>query len=140
MVSWWVGSLVINRSFAGYTIIVNRLIYITGPTDVFDPHPYKRQKAVYANLDVIRETCKSIVTLRPGWLPVAPQLTFGEWLFEPWYPNHALPDCRELIGRCDAMLVLPGWEMSAVCAQEIRKMRDLNKPIYNNVSEIAKWS
>jgi len=117
---------------------MNRLIYISAPVDVFDHHPYKRQDAVRVNLSAIREACMQIIVHRDGWLPVAPQLTFGEWLFDHRYHPTALPECRELLVRCDAMLVLPGWEMSATCAAEIRTMRKLNKPIFNSVSEILK--
>lgn len=115
-----------------------RLIYICGPVDAFEQHPYKRQNEVRDNLQAISDACMQVIIHRSDWLPVAPQLTFGEWLFDHRYRLPLLPDCMELLVRCDGMLVLDGWEMDAQCSKEIRKMRELNKPIFNSVSEILK--
>lgn len=117
---------------------MSRLIYISGPVDSFNNHPYERQREVHRNIQAIRHVCMQIVIHRSEWLPVAPQCTFYEFLFDKTYKPGLLPNTLELLTRCDAMIVLPGWEIDAQCSKEIRLMRQLNKPIFNNVSEITK--
>lgn len=109
-----------------------RLVYISAPVDAFNAHPYRRQDEVHANVSKIRDTCVLIHTHRKSWLPVTLAPLQCEYLFN----DMLIPNNCELLARCDAVLVLPGWETSAQCAAEIRQARKLNRPIYNNVSEL----
>lgn len=113
-----------------------KLLYLCAPLDVFDDHPYRRQQSVRNNLAKINEACLMVNRLRKTWLPLAPHLQFGEWLFDPRYPTHAIPSGVELLRRCDGVLLLPGWEYDAQCAAELRVAAEMKKPVYNGVGEL----
>lgn len=113
-----------------------KLLYVCAPLDVFDSHPYRRQQGVRSNVAKINEACLMVNRLRKKWLPLATQIQFAEWLFEPRYESALLPVCHELLARCDGVLLLPGWEYDARCAAELRIARDMKKPVYNGVGDL----
>lgn len=113
-----------------------KLLYVCAPLDVFELHPYERQRLVRENIKRINEACFMVEKLRETWIPLAPQLMFGEWLFDPRYKPSAIPNCVELLRRCDGVLLLPKWEYDAQCAAELRVARDMKKPVYNGIGEL----
>jgi len=59
---------------------------------------------------------------------------FGTLTEEFWYEG-----TLELLKRCDAMILVPGWEDSKGVREEIRYAHGANLPIFNRVDELKTW-
>ena len=57
--------------------------------------------------------------------------TLGE---EFWYEG-----TLELLRRCDAMILTPGWEGSRGVASEIKEADKLGIPVFERMDELKKW-
>lgn len=80
-----------------------------------------------------------LLVVQLGAMPLIPHantgLTFfgvGEEAF--WYEG-----TLELLRRCDAMILVPGWEGSRGVASEIEEAKNLMIPIFERVDELRIW-
>lgn len=51
-----------------------------------------------------------------------------------WYPG-----TMELLRRCDAMIIVPGWEGSKGVAMEIEEAKKISMPVFERVEELKTW-
>lgn len=45
----------------------------------------------------------------------------------------------EILGRCDAILCVPGWEQSVGAKGEVQLARSLGLPVFQLISELQSW-
>ena len=69
-----------------------------------------------------------------GWFPVIPHLNTAKIEdYAPWLPDEFYLDgTLELMRKCDAVCLLPGYEFSEGTAGEIAEARRLGIPVYTS--------
>ena len=71
----------------------------------------------------------------PGWENYE-TLKDGEWVAgENFYLIGTLELCR----RCDALILVQGWEKSAGARAEATEMRKLGRPVFFDIESLRRW-
>ena len=100
------------------------LIYVAGK------YRAATREAVAANIEAARQL--GIEAARLGWYPVIPHCNTAH--MELATPEHAdafwLNGTLELMRRCDALVLVPGWESSEGTLAEITEADRLRIPVY----------
>ena len=106
------------------------LIYIAGP------YRAKTREGVALNIESARATAVEVA--RRGWFPAIPHtMTGGLELVLPELDDaYWLEGTMELMRRCDAVVLCPGWERSRGTAAEIAEAERLGIPIYKTTADI----
>ena len=115
------------------------LIYVAGK------YRAATREAVAANIEAARQL--GIEAARLGWYPVIPHCNTAH--MELATPQHGdqfwLQGTLELMRRCDALVLVPGWETSEGTQGEIAEADRLQIPIYRSpdllpgASEFIAW-
>lgn len=106
-----------------------KLLYCAGP--------YRADTAwgTHQNIQEAWRTAYAVVSTMPGWFPVTPHLCTQN--MDGIAPDkYFLDGTEELLCRCDAVLLLPGWEKSAGTANEILVAHREMIPVYHSLSEV----
>ena len=78
--------------------------------------------------------------LEIGACPICPHLNFAfmEEVVDVSY-QQVLNTCFHLVTKCDAILMIKGWEKSSGASKERLWAKDLNLPIFYNPNQVKKW-
>lgn len=107
-----------------------KVVYVVGP------YRAATQEEVSRNIERAREAGQALQ--RAGLCAVVPHLNFGSC--EGLTDQDVLDACLELVGRCDALLLLlPGWEASSGSHLEFMKADRLRKPTFLSVEAVKLW-
>lgn len=112
------------------------LIYIAGKytAKTYSEIDNNIKKAELAAVEVI-----SKLGLK-GWFPITPHLNTAHFeIYEPALPidyHYWIDGTAELLKKCDAILMLPGWEESSGARGEKEIAEKLGIPVFYNVDEI----
>lgn len=110
-----------------------RLLYLAGPYSAPTP------EGVAANVAAAVAEAKKIAARFPGIFPVVPH-TFsggGGWgQSYRWWIDGTL----EVMRRCDAVLMLPGWARSKGAQEELREAERLGKPVLLDWNYLGRWA
>lgn len=103
-----------------------KLIYVAAP------YRAETKQAVARNIEAAKHVGQLMA--RKGWMPVMPTANTG--LFDFDYPSLQdddfwLDGTLELMRRCDAVVLTPGWEDSKGCLNEIRVARELGMKVWH---------
>lgn len=72
-----------------------------------------------------------------GWFPVIPHSNTGHLDKKAKRPDEFwLEGTMEMMRRCDAVLLCPGWTTSSGTKAEIREAQALGIPIYEHYTEL----
>lgn len=85
------------------------LVYVAGP------YSAPTREGVAANIAKAEAIGKAII--QAGYVPVIPHRITGHWETDPTFDHWTHDDwmqrfCLPLLDRCDAILMMPGWEHS----------------------------
>jgi hypothetical protein len=116
-----------------------KLLYLAGP------YRGATAWAIHRNIMEALDVGADVVRLLGGedWFPVIPQANTQH--FDGLAPDeYFLDGTLELLRRCDAVLMLPGWELSAGAAAERAEAERLGIPVYESLRDvpglgIAEW-
>jgi len=101
-----------------------KLIYIAGP--------YRAKTKARRDLHIEQAKLTAVLLLEKGWFPVSPILNtarFEEYC--PWVDDQVfLNGTLDLMSRCDAVCLLPGYEFSEGTAGEIAEARRIGMKVY----------
>lgn len=106
------------------------VIYVAGP------YRGPSREAIELNIQVARKV--GALAARKGWSPIIPHANTG-------HLDVIVPDCSEqfwldatleLMRRCDALVLCPGWKLSSGTCAEIDEARRLGMPIYVSDHEL----
>lgn len=110
------------------------LIYVAGP------YSAPTHDEIAANIARAEEAGKKLI--QSGMIPVIPHRITGHWEEDPTFEHWSHQDwmdrfCIPLLNRCDAVLMLPGWENSKGTLMELEQARAIGKPIvFSDGSEL----
>lgn len=110
------------------------LIYVAGRYRAPD------RAAIAQNIAAARQV--GMETARLGWFPVIPHSNTS-------HMDHYLPELgddywlsgtKELMERCDALVLVPGWETSEGTKGEIARADELRIPVYRSLEQLPSAS
>ena len=107
-----------------------KLVYIAGPyrgLNHFETH---------RNINRAWEAAIAVIAC-PGCFPVVPHLNTAH-MDESASPQYFLVGTLELMKRCDAVLLMEGWERSEGARAEYQKAKCLLMPIYKSIDALRK--
>ena len=105
------------------------IIYIAGP------YRAKTKEAVDLNIAVARRI--GIAAIKRGWMPLIPHSNTGNMEHLVERPDSFwLEGTMELMLRCDAVLLCPGWMESLGTIAEIDKAKKEGIPVYYSEIEL----
>lgn len=104
-----------------------RIIYVAGP------YRGDSESRVWANIMAARDIAIRVWQL--GYVAICPHL--NTMLFGGELPDSAyLQGDLEIIARCDAIVLVPGWETSAGTQAEIEYAQQLDIPVYQRPEDL----
>lgn len=108
-----------------------KLVYIAGP------YRAGTVDGIRQNIERARNVAHAVVTLPDlGYYPVTPHLLTA--FFDGAAPDTFFLDgTMELLRRCDAVLLVSGWQKSTGTALEIAEAKRLGMPVFQSVYELA---
>lgn len=102
------------------------LIYVAGK------YRAATREAVAANIEAARQV--GIEAARLGWYPVIPHANTAHMEDDLQHADQFwLAGTLELMTRCDAVVLVPGWETSEGTRGEIAKADQLHIPVYRTL-------
>ena len=107
-----------------------KVVYIAGP------YRGRSRAEVELNIQVARKV--GVMAARAGWSPLIPHANTGHLdevapdLSEEFWLEATL----ELMRRCDAVLLCPGWQVSTGTRAEIREAKALGLPVYESLDQL----
>ena len=118
--------------------MLTKLIYVAGP------YRGVTQEAIRYNIATAKQVGKLVA--QKGWMPVIPHCNTAE--FEMLAPELRqefwLAGTLEVMRRCDAVVLLPGWQHSSGTLDEIKEAKSLNMTVYETEHDVPKiealWS
>tara|TARA_R100000687_G_scaffold83707_1_gene89680 strand:+ start:34829 stop:35185 length:357 start_codon:yes stop_codon:yes gene_type:complete len=118
--------------------VQTKLIYVAGP------YRGVTQEAIKLNIAVAKQVGKLVA--QKGWMPVIPHLNTCEFeLIAPELKDEFwLEGTMELMRRCWAVVLCPGWQNSSGTLAEIKEAKRLNLTVYETEHHVPKlealWS
>lgn len=106
-----------------------KLIYLAGPYRAFGT------RTVDDNIDTARHEAKYVAMIGVHY-PVTPHLNTGHFDGKNT-DEYFLRGTLELMRRCDAVLMLPGWEYSSGAVAEREEAIRLGLTIYESLTEYS---
>lgn len=107
-----------------------KLVYLAGP------YRAKHETVVWSNIMAAREVAETVLRLRPGWFPVTPHLNtmlMGGIVNDEVF----LAGDLEILARCDAILMIPGWEQSSGARAE-KAFAEVRMPVFETIAEMPR--
>lgn len=105
---------------------------------VYCAGPYRSRSRDGVDLNIQAARAVGLLVCRKGWAPIIPHsntshldLAAPDIADEFW-----LAATMELMRRCDAVVLVPGWERSTGTLAEIREADRLHLPIYKTESAL----
>jgi hypothetical protein len=110
---------------------VDKVVYVAGAL-IADDH-YK------IRLNIDRAAAVGLEVAKLGAAPLIPHTNTGAWFIgtithEFWYEA-----TLALLRRCDAMILVPGWQGSKGTQAEIDEALARKMPIFDRVEQLATW-
>ena len=107
-----------------------KVVYVAGPFTA--PNVWQRELNIRAAENV------AMMVAEIGAMPLCPHSNTrhfeGTISLEFWYEG-----TLELLRRCDAMQVVPGWQRSTGTKREIEEAELLKLPTFYNGADLAEW-
>lgn len=105
-----------------------KIIYVAGP------YRAEGHSAVLDNILKAREVAR--ILWRKGWAVICPHANSILMDGPDISPQTFIDGDLEIILRCDAMCMLPGWEKSAGANQEYALAVELGIPVYSGIDVV----
>lgn len=109
------------------------LIYVAGP------YRAASREAVAQNIDAARQIGAAAAAI--GWYPVIPHANTAHMELNLQHDDEFwLRGTLELMTRCDAVVLVPGWQNSAGTLGEIAKADSMQLPIFRTIDDLPSAS
>ncbi len=109
------------------------IVYISGP------YSAKTSEEVARHVAVAEETAMQV--LHAGHVPIVPHRINQKWMDDERFRDYTLNDwltrlCLPLLEKCDAILMLPGWELSVGAVMESNRAVEASIPVFYSVDAL----
>lgn len=105
-----------------------KTIYIAGP------FTHNDDAVIEANILAAEDVARAIITLTKGNVAcIVPHSLGRNFKRGPGDADYWYRATEEMCSRCDAVVLVPGWENSAGTLREIALMISLGKPVYHSI-------
>ena len=105
-----------------------KILYISGP---FSPLPGDADPLHSTEHNILQASRYALLAARKGWAPFCPHKNTSGFHHVPDLSEEFwLECCLEYVRRCDAVLMIPGWERSEGAKREYYLAHALGKPIF----------
>jgi hypothetical protein len=108
-----------------------RLIYVAGP--LMGPNDWEIRRHIHCAAALGYEVAKL------GAYPVIPHTNTGSVFIGTVDTAFWCAGTLELLRRCDAVILVMGWEDSKGATAEFDEARRLNIPVFGQVHELKTW-
>lgn len=108
-----------------------RVVYVAGAL-IADDH-YK------IRLNIDRAAAVGLAVATAGASPVIPHTNTGAWFIGTLSHAFWYEATLELMRRCDAVILVSGWEESKGTQNELVEAKRLGLPVFTNVDELTAW-
>jgi nucleoside 2-deoxyribosyltransferase len=108
-----------------------KLVYVAGP--LFGPNDWEIRRHIHRAAALGYEVAKL------GAYPVIPHTNTGSVFVGTMTPEFWYAGTLELLRRCDAVILVTGWEDSKGSTAEFAEARRLNLPVFSFVHELKTW-
>lgn len=108
------------------------VVYVAGPFSA------PTRQGVEANIAAAEDWGLLIAKL--GAMPLIPHANTSRQEFEKLQPyTFWIEGTKEILRRCDACFLIPGWERSSGARGEKAEAEELNIPVFEDIDELAAW-
>jgi len=106
------------------------VVYVAGP--------YRAETRAGVTLNIQTARAVGLAAIRKGWSPIIPHANTGDLdVIDPDIGDRFwLAATLELMTRCDAVLLCPGWERSAGTLAEIDAANQQGLPVYQSAYQL----
>jgi hypothetical protein len=108
-----------------------KLVYVAGALRSNIPEYIKNMHRMIKEADKVRRSGFAVIIPCEDLLR---GLVCGDYDFEDYFENS-----YEMLTRCDAVYVIPGWEKSEGTKKEIKKAQSLNIPVYFELNNLITY-
>jgi hypothetical protein len=108
-----------------------RIIYVCGP--LIAPNDWEIRRNIHRAASVGYEVAKL------GAYPVIPHTNTGAWFIGTETPEFWYAGTLELLRRCDAVILVSGWEESKGAREEVAEAKRGYIPVFERVEELKAW-
>ena len=107
-----------------------KLIYIAGP--------FRALTAWQIIKNIFRAACVALDAWKAGFSVHCPHLNNG--IFQGELPESVwLNGDKEVVKRCDALLLVEGWEKSEGTKDEMRLAQEMDIPVFDELKDLIRW-
>ena len=111
-----------------------KIIYIAGPYRA--KTPWGIEKNIHKARELAAQLVEQCHTL--GGYPLVPHTNTAH--FDGWAPDqYYLEGTLEIMRRCDALLMINGWENSSGARGELEEAKRLKLPIFYSLEALKAW-
>jgi len=110
---------------------MKRIVYVAGAL-IADDH-YK------IRLNIDRAAAVGFEVAKAGAYPAIPHTNTGAWFIGTMTPEFWYEGTLELLRRCDAVALVPGWEQSKGTRAEIEEAKLRAIPIFDSIPALKAW-
>lgn len=125
----------LDRLEAGSTtglLLASTLVYVAGRFSASD--------RAGVELNIQAAALVGIEVARLGACPMIPHCNTAHPDFENVQPyKFWIAATLEQLRRCDALITVPGWELSSGARGEVNAAHDMLKPVFHGIPDLAKW-
>lgn len=108
-----------------------KVVYVAGP--LFGPNDWEIRRHIHRAASLGYEVAKL------GAYPVIPHTNTGSVFIGTKTPEFWYEGTLELLRRCDAVILVLGWEDSKGSRAEFDEAKRLNMPVFTRVDELKTW-
>lgn len=116
------------------------LCYIAGPFTALDRFGAPDLPKIERNVRAAEDVERSILLATEQVACLVPHSLGRYFAKGPGSPAYWYDATMEMANRCDAVIMVPGWETSTGSKRERQRFIDRERPVFLTVDELVHWA